>query len=256
MGASMKPDTVRTLLELNREFYQKFAPAFAATRRRIQPGVRKILAGLPHGKRWLDLGCGSGAVAKAFCDSPASQGALYIGLDFSTDLLAEARRALERLDCQHCTIDFRVVDLAAADWAQAFPAGSFDGIFAFAVLHHLPGEALRREVLCRVHSLLRPQAKLIFSVWQLQHSRRLLSRRLPWQTIGIHDCDVDAGDTLIDWRFSLPCQAGETGLRYVHLFNRQELADLALRNGFEIVQTFESDGEGGRLGLYQIWRAI
>ncbi|MDZ4158263.1 MAG: hypothetical protein U1B80_00610 [Anaerolineaceae bacterium] len=56
--------------------------------------------------------------------------------------------------------------------------------------------------------------------------------------------------------FALPHQAGETGLRYVHLFSRQELIALANRNGFEIVQTFESDGEGGRLGLYQVWRAI
>jgi len=46
------------------------------------------------------------------------------------------------------------------------------------------------------------------------------------------------------------------GLRYVHLFTREELADLASQTGFSIESEFESDGEGGRLGLYQAWRKI
>jgi hypothetical protein len=65
---------------------------------------------------------------------------------------------------------------------------------------------------------------------------------------------LEAGDTLLDWRFALPGQPEQNGLRYVHLFERAELAELAAAAGFTVVDEFESDGEGGRLGLYQAWR--
>jgi len=42
----------------------------------------------------------------------------------------------------------------------------------------------------------------------------------------------------------------------VHLFSREELGGLAQRAGFEIVDEFESDGQGERLGLYQVWQKI
>ena len=40
----------------------------------------------------------------------------------------------------------------------------------------------------------------------------------------------------------------------MHLFSREELKELAQEGGFEVVEEFESDGLGGRLGLYQKWR--
>ena len=54
---------VHALLEINRRFYQDYAEPFAATRRRIQDGVRQSVQDLPDG-RYLDLGCGSGALAR------------------------------------------------------------------------------------------------------------------------------------------------------------------------------------------------
>jgi hypothetical protein len=58
---------------------------------------------------------------------------------------------------------------------------------------------------------------------------------------------VDAGDYLLDWR------QGGSGLRYVHHFDEAELSALAATTGFRVLETFYSDGEGGRLGLYQVW---
>jgi hypothetical protein len=40
----------------------------------------------------------------------------------------------------------------------------------------------------------------------------------------------------------------------VHLFEHGELAGLASSTGFEILEEFESDGTGGNLALYQVWR--
>ncbi len=65
--------------------------------------------------------------------------------------------------------------------------------------------------------------------------------------IGLATADVDINDYLLDWRH------GGRGLRYLHYFSEAELNDLAFASGFRAAETFYSDGEGGRLGLYQVW---
>ena len=250
----MNPDIISTLLHLNHQFYQTFGPAFAATRRRIQPGVRRVLAGLPVGGRLLDLGCGSGALALEL-DRRWVTGS-YLGLDSSAALLAEARAALRAAPPGGVDIRFALADLANPAWVDLAAAQPVDIILAFAVLHHLPSAALRAQVLGQAASLLPPGGVFIHSEWQFQHSPRLMARRQPWSRIGLDESDLEPGDTLLDWRQAAPGQPEQTGLRYVHLFTREELADLAAQTGFTVVDEFESDGQGGRLGLYQVWRRV
>lgn len=248
----METSVVNQLLELNRRFYQTFGPAFAATRRRIQPGVRRVIAGLPVGARLLDLGCGPGALALEL-DRLWPTGS-YLGLDASDELLAAARQALRQAKPGGVDIRFARADLADPGWVELAAAQPVDACLAFAVLHHLPGADLRERVLRQVSELLPEGGLFIHSEWQLQHSPRLQARLQPWSAIGLSEADVDPGDALIDWRHALPGQEEQVGLRYVHIFTLEELADLAARTGFEVRETFESDGEGGRLGLYQVWR--
>ncbi len=271
----MKPQMVAYLLDLNRQFYQTFGMAFAVTRRRVQPGIQRILSQLAPVGNWLDLGCGNGALALEW----ARQGrqGLYFGLDFSPTLLEEARQAVAHLTLQGLNIDFAQIDLADPTWPEVLlhsgawsqeeeqvvaggPAWvtspQLDGILTFAVLHHLPGVELRQRVLRQARSLLSPGGLFIHSVWQFQHSPRLMERRLPWEKVGLNADELDAGDTLLDWRHALPGQQDQVGFRYVHLFSRPELAVLANDAGFEIISEFESDGQGGRLGLYQTWQAV
>jgi tRNA (uracil-5-)-methyltransferase TRM9 len=118
------------------------------------------------------------------------------------------------------------------------------------VLHHLPGRALRANLLSGLRASLQPGGRLIHSEWQFLNSPRLRSRLQPWESIGLTADQVDAGDYLLDWR------SGGSGLRYVHHFSEAELADLAQESGFRVLETFYSDGEGGRLGLYQIWDSV
>ncbi len=249
----MKPDTAALLLSLNLTFYQSFGPAFAKTRLRIQPGVRRALdEWIAPAGRWLDLGCGSGALGVEWAKS-GRQG-LYLGIDSSDALLSEARRETHAIAPAGLDLRYEQGDLAG-DWAAGCQA-CFDGVLCFAALHHLPGEELRARVAQQVRVLLPEGGLFIHSNWQFQHSPKLMARVQPWETIGLTDADVQEGDTLLDWRYALPGQPEQTGLRYVHRFTPEELAHLAALTGFEVVETYESDGQGGRLGHYEVWRAM
>ncbi len=250
----MKPEVIAKLTALNHQFYQTFAPQFSATRRRLQPGVRRILANLEADANILDLGCGNGELARELARR-GHQG-VYIGLDLSRALLSEAQSA----SLSPLRSAFLQIDLTQANWSKAlrsfcaahFNLGDpkFEAILAFAVLHHIPSAPLRRQILNEVRQMVAPNGRFIHSEWQFHHSPRWRSRIQPWERIGLRPEDVDEGDYLIDWRH------GGYGLRYVHLFNEDELETLASQAGFSIEETFYSDGEGGKLAIYQIWKPM
>jgi tRNA (uracil-5-)-methyltransferase TRM9 len=236
----VNPTTISRLLALNRQFYQDFALPFSETRHRLQPGVLRIIEQISPTDELLDLGCGNGELAREL--SRRGHSGHYTGLDFSADLLNQAEAGLP--DNFH----FRLTDLSNSDWDTPFAGRRFDCILAFAVLHHLPGEELHQQLLHKVRSLLKPGGCFMHSEWQFLNSPRLASRIQPWEAIGLSLSDVDPGDYLLDWRH------GGSGLRYVHHFTEDELASLANSAGFEVTDSFLSDGENNRLGLYQIWQ--
>ncbi len=250
----MEPKNISQLFALNRRFYQTFAHPFAETRRRIQPGVRRYVKTLFQQGNWLDLGCGSGTLAVEWAHDRLP--GLYWGADFSQGLLDEAREAVDALQFDNKNIRFSMTDFEEENWERAFTGTRFEGVALFAVLHHIPGSDLRRNVLQAARSLLPAGGWLVHSEWQFQHSPKLMARVKPWELAGLRDSDVEEGDTLLDWRHLCDDQDKEPGLRYVHLFSREELGGLAQRAGFEIVDEFESDGQGERLGLYQVWQKI
>jgi tRNA (uracil-5-)-methyltransferase TRM9 len=228
------------LIDLNRQFYQTFAVQFSATRGRLQPGVQRVLGQLPLDTAVLDLGCGNGQLARDLLRRGFT--GAYLGLDFSPGLLSLASQGMPD------NFAFIQADLACAGWEDALQGRSFDYALAFAVLHHLPGRAMRRRLLSGVRACLPDGGRLIHSEWQFLNSPRLRARIQPWESASLTATQVDEGDFLLDWR------AGGSGLRYAHHFSEAELDDLAQDCGFRILETFYSDGESGKLGLYQIWK--
>ena len=236
----MNPTTLSRLLDLNRQFYQTFALQFSATRHRLQPGVMRLLEQLDTSANLLDLGCGNGELARQL----TRRGSIcaYTGLDFSPAFLEQASAG------QSTNFHFLQADLSSPDWDTSLPGERYDAILAFAVLHHLPGVEMRMQVLSKVRSLLLQGGRFIHSEWQFLNSPRLKARVQPWEVIDLSESDVDPGDYLLDWR------QGGHGLRYVHHFSQTELERLAEAAGFEIIESFLSDGENSRLGLYQVWQ--
>lgn len=238
----MDSATAVRLLGLNREFYTRFGDPFSATRRRIQPGVRRVLDRLTGDERILDLGCGNGEFARALAKR-GHRGA-YLGVDFSLPLLREA-------ESQPGTFSsvFREADLTqlAVLSDQLSVAGGWSLITAFAALHHIPSRPLRLDILQSIHQLLEPDGLFIHSNWQFLNSEKLRGRIQDWSKAELSSADMDPGDFLLDWR------SGGEGFRYVHHFSAEELTSLARMAGFMIGDAFYSDGEGGNLSLYQTW---
>jgi len=249
----MKHIIVEKLLDINYKFYHDFGDAFAATRRRIQPGIRRVLSEIPRDGDWLDLGCGSGALGVEWASSGMSGS--YLGLDFREPLLKEARSVTEKMSNENLSIRYGMADLMDPDWDKPFSDDSFDGICAFASIHHIPGAVHHQRILHAISRIIKPGGLLVISVWQFQNSSKLMNRVLPWETVDIQLSELEPGDTLLDWRYSLPGQAEQTGLRYVHLFTSAELHRLTEEANFQIEEEFFSDGAEGNLALYQICRS-
>lgn len=240
----MKSEISNQLIELNRQFYQTFAQPFADTRQRLQPGVKRLLAEVPPQSRVLDIGCGNGEFGRNLIASGRARA--YLGLDFSAALLQAASASLVT-ETGTAKFEYLYFDLAGSDWEIVQTRGPFDLAVAFAVLHHLPGEELRLRTLCNIRRCLSSSGLFFHSEWQFLRSPRLRARIQPWEMIGLSADQVDEGDYLLDWR------RGGSGLRYVHHFTPNELASLAERSGFQIRQTFFSDGETHDLSIYQVW---
>lgn len=236
----MDASITKQLIELNRKFYDQFGESFSATRQRLQPGVKKILESIHADESVLDLGCGNGFFLRELHDR--GHHTPLLGADFSLPLLREAESTPG--------VEFRELDLMQLSRFsdQLSVTGGWDVITMFATLHHIPSQEVRLDILHTVKKLLKPKGKFILSNWQFLNSEKLKARVQPWGRVGLSDSDVDEGDYLLDWR------SGGEGLRYAHQFSEKELLGLAEQAQMKVEASFLSDGENGRLGLYQIWR--
>lgn len=239
----MDSATAARLIELNKDFYTRFGDSFSATRHRIQPGVRRVLDTLKGDESILDLGCGNGELAREL--AKRGHRGSYLGVDFSLPLLREAESQPEGFSPKFMQADLTKLSVSRN---RLSVNSNWSLITAYAVLHHIPSTKLRLNLLQTVRQLLQPDGRFIHSNWQFLNSEKLKARIQPWEGVSISPSDVDAGDYLLDWR------SGGEGLRYVHHFTESELNELASTTGFQVAETFSSDGETGNLGLYQVWR--
>jgi SAM-dependent methyltransferase len=109
------------------------------------------LLGNLKGKRVLELGCGGAQCSIAF----AKQGAIAIGVDFSTEQLAFARRLCER---EEVRLELRHGDLADLAFLTADSIDLVFSAYAFGYVEDL------NRVFRQVHRVLKVGAPLVFSL--------------------------------------------------------------------------------------------
>lgn len=115
----------------------------------VTEAVRPLLdeVGVKDGERILDVGTGPGLVAAA----AAKRGGEAIGIDFSEQMLAEARRL-------HPDIEFRKANAESLP----FDDGEFDSVVGNFVLHH-SGDP--NKVLSESFRVLHDGGRIGFTVW-------------------------------------------------------------------------------------------
>nr|WP_319392322.1 class I SAM-dependent methyltransferase [uncultured Desulfobacter sp.] len=110
-----------------------------------------LLSGLKPGGRLLELGCGSGRDA-AFM---VSRGFRVLATDGSASMIEQAKR-------HHPELETHTARLKLPD-GLSNESGTYDGIYAVAVLMHLSTHELENTIL-KIHSLLAVKGRFIFSV--------------------------------------------------------------------------------------------
>jgi SAM-dependent methyltransferase len=137
--------TRRTLAHYNRNARQFFSGTIDHD---VSQNIGALLDAITSPPPWtiLDIGCGPGRDLKTF----AGLGHRAIGLDGAAEFVTMAR---DYAGCEVWQQDLLQLDL---------PSEMFDGVFANAVLFHVPSAALP-QVLRRLHATLKPGGVLFSS---------------------------------------------------------------------------------------------
>ena len=242
----MKPEIKARLNEINRVFYQQSARDFSEVRSDWASELKRIVPYVHQGARVLDVGCGNGRLASLL--SKTHGDICYVGIDSSRNLIEIARNM--ETGGKHRPV-FAEADIISPDWPEALQnqvgqVTRFDLILIHAVLHHIPGRAVRARILRQARDLLAHDGKMLVSAWQFPESERMRKKIVPWQQVGMNECDLEPGDTLLTWK------RGGTVLRYCHWINKQEFRDLAEEAGLRVMEMFCAGGREGNLSLFAV----
>lgn len=239
----MDEANAQRLNELNARFYQTVSADFDQSRQSGWPGWQRLNAHLPPRRplRVLDAGCGNGRLALFL--AATGIGLDYTGVDRNLSLLEAAGRALTGTTSVSATwleTDFIMN-------ADALPAGPFDLVALFGVLHHVPGAARRQNLIAALAERTAPNGLLALTAWRFMASERFRRRIIPTPD----DLELEANDYLIDWR------AGAVpALRYCHYTDDAEFDALVQINGLALADAYYADGETGDLNAYRLLRKV
>lgn len=226
----MDEQTRHRLQAMTREFYQKHADAFDATRQRAwdgwEPLVDAVRAQFVGEVAMLDLGCGNAR----FLLYLATRGLVphaYCGVDENAVLLARAQEQVQvqaRAQAQaqarsasHARYRFVHGDLHATVLNDEAHEATYNLIVMFGVLHHVPGRQYRAELLRAVAKRLCAGGVLLLSFWQPGKRYSGASQPTPGLSFANNDLELEAHDLLLGWNgdFSV--------LRYCHDFTDEEI---------------------------------
>lgn len=203
-----------------RNNYNAIADEFSRTRENI-PEDRKnlLLKCIKPGDRVLDVGCGNGR----FCEALKNSRINYLGIDNSKEMIEIAKQ-------RYPEADFQLADALSLP----FPENSFDLVFSFAVIHHVPSEGLRLKFLTEARRVLKPQGILILAAWNLNPVKMMMigewgraAQFLKYQLfklIGVSK--LDFGDFYVSWKNIIP--------RYIHFFTIAGFEKIVKKAGFKI----------------------
>mgnify|MGYP001609320423 FL=1 len=143
------------IMKLNQQFYDLLAGEFSSTRAALWEEFGFLGDYFQSGEKVLDLGCGSGQFFEML--TRGGKNIQYFGVDNSAKLIGLAKG-------KYPQGQFVLTDGLKIPFADNF----FDKALCFSVFHHLPSFELRREFLREIFRVLKPEGRLILTVWFLK----------------------------------------------------------------------------------------
>jgi ubiquinone/menaquinone biosynthesis C-methylase UbiE len=170
-----------------------------------------------RGKQVLELGCGAGYDAYAFCKN----GADYTGIDLTPDNPLRTRTHLSFYGLEPKTL--------VGDAEQLmFPNASFDAAFSNGVLHHTPD---MRQSFCEIQRVLKPGGDF----WVILYHKDSIFH---WLNVWLYGYILRGGFLKYSYRERLSMiEYTSSGARpLVNLYRRHEVAALLEQTGFQVDQ--------------------
>lgn len=128
----------------------------------------------PRDKSMLELGCGAGRMTRAFARSFQS----VTAFDISAEMLSRARGL--------CAGEHNIAWLQGNGTdLSAIPSNSFDFVFSYLVLQHLPQDRLVHAYISEMFRVLRPQGLCLFQFNGSTSKNMNLKGRIAWGFIDL-----------------------------------------------------------------------
>lgn len=245
----MDDATILKLNQLNQQFYQTVASSFDETRQLAWDGWKKLFIYLKFDTKKLsvlDVGCGNGRFGKYVAKQLTTFRIHYAAVDFGIDLLEAAKEKTSGLFPTSEYFNINIVRSFLTQKSYLDVGQTFDLIVLFGVLHHIPGNKLREELLYYTSTLLKPNGYLVFTVWNFPQKKSLMDRAVDPQTLGISNKKLEPNDHLLDW------QRGKHAVRYCHWIDERELTSLIAHTQLKLATQFKADGPEHNLNTYVV----
>ena len=241
----MDKQTQEKLLALVKKNYEEIAGDFDLTRKKqLWPELLKLTGIVKDGDRVLDVGCGNGRLVEAFSDKKI----YYLGVDNSEKLIGAAINNFQIPITNYQTnsksqlpnksqisnLKFQVADILELD---KISENNFDYVFCIAVLHHLPGEDLKIKALEQMKNKLKPDGRIVLTVWNLWSQKKFSKLILKYALLKIVGKNkMDFGDILFDWKNN---KGEEISRRYYHGFTNNGLKKIAVGAGLKMEKLYK-----------------
>ncbi len=226
-----KRKAVRIIREV-RDIYNSIAKEWDISRDRPSGIKMKVLDLVKPGAQVLDLGSGNGFMAPYV----VQRGAKYFGLDISKNLVEIAKRANKELIKKH-EVSFKVGGATKLPYKD----NSFDLVFSFAVLHHIPSDELRQKFFTEAARVLKPGGQGMVIVWNLLNDWP--SKRFKVKEQLAKQGDLKKGDVFISWKAT----EGKVYQRYLYQFEKKEITNLVKQAGLGKIKVEYFNRAGKRM---------
>jgi len=252
----MQTKTIKQLNQLNLDFYQQFSNSFSDSRnyywegwQKLIPVIEKLIRNKQVGEKLsvADVGCGNGRFASFLYETFPQIQIGYLGLDSSSHLLkiaGERRKIFESARNSWQVKNFDLVENLLAKKKNRL-GSNFDLITMFGVLHHIPSFELRQKLVQSLLDQLKPNGRLVISLWRFPQFDRLKKKIVSPNVAKIEETDLEENDYILDWKKS------ESAYRYCHYTSLEEMKEIVEQKGI-IEETFLADAKEKTANRYVI----